>query len=249
MKLPFSALCLLLSLSFVTADTLEFRDGTLLDGIYQGGTSGTIRFESSGKLEVYPVTSVLALTISQRGEGSAQKTAKASPPPQSVAAPLPAGTHIVPAGSDVIIQLRSEISTASARSGQKFDAILENDLRAGSVIIAPKGSIVRGTIADVRRPRRIVKVALLSLTLDDVLVANQSIRLTTRTLTMQTQSDGSIIRGAVAGAIIGEVVDDDSGHGAAAGATLGALKRGDHIAYPAGSILKFALSTPTVISP
>ena len=44
--------------------------------------------------------------------------------------------------------------------------------------------------------------------------------------TQQTQSgpDGSILRGAAAGAIIGEIADDDAGKGAAYGAGVGAIR-------------------------
>lgn len=39
-----------------------------------------------------------------------------------------------------------------------------------------------------------------------------------------TGPDGSIVRGAAAGAVIGEIVDDDAGKGAAAGAVVGAIR-------------------------
>ncbi len=45
----------------------------------------------------------------------------------------------------------------------------------------------------------------------------------------QTSSgpDGSVIRGAARGAILGEVLDDDAGKGAAAGALIGGMRRAD----------------------
>jgi len=39
-----------------------------------------------------------------------------------------------------------------------------------------------------------------------------------------TGPDGSIVRGAAAGALIGEIVDDDAGKGAATGAVVGAIR-------------------------
>jgi hypothetical protein len=147
-----------------------------------------------------------------------------------------------------LISLRSEISTRSARPGQKFEARLANDLKSGNAVIAPQGSKVIGTVTEVRRPRRLVKVSSIGLTLDEVVVGNKRITLSTRPLRAETRPDGSIIRGAIAGAVIGEVVDDDAGHGAAAGATLGALKRGDDLAFAAGSTLSFKLSAPIPIS-
>ncbi len=251
MKHLVALLCGIINIGSSLADTLELTDGTLLNGNYMGGTSGTIRFETSGRVDVYPVSGILALTISRRGGSQAQppKANEAAVQTTQSAASLSGGAHVVQAGTEVVIKLRSELSTASARSGQKFDAILESELRAGSVIIAPRGSIVKGTVTEVRRPRRIVKVATLGLTLDEVNVGDRTIRLSTNNRKTETHPDGSLVRGAVAGAIIGEVVDNDAGHGAAAGASLGALKRGDDIAYPAGSLLSFKLESPIKIAP
>ncbi|MEX0322980.1 MAG: hypothetical protein AB3N63_12530 [Puniceicoccaceae bacterium] len=115
--------------------------------------------------------------------------------------------------------------------------------------MAPKGSKVIGTVSEVRRPRRLVKIASIGLTLDEIVVGSKSIRISTQALRAQTKPDGSIIRGATAGAVIGEIVDDDAGHGAAAGASLGALKRGDDLAFSAGSTLSFKLSASIQVVP
>jgi len=39
--------------------------------------------------------------------------------------------------------------------------------------------------------------------------------------------DGSVLRGAARGAVLGEVIDDDAGKGAAAGALIGGMRRRD----------------------
>ncbi|MBK1877603.1 hypothetical protein [Pelagicoccus mobilis] len=238
MKKAILVTALLAGISCLNADVLELNDGKILRGTYQGGTDGTIRFEANGKSEVYPASSVAALSIEPGGSKSSSQAASNTAVQQ----------HTIPAGSQVVVELRSEVSTVSARPGQKFDAILQNDLRSGSVVIAPRGSLVTGTVTEVQRPRRVSKAATLAVTLDSVNVGGQSIRLNTNTKRAETHNDGAAIRGALAGAIVGEIVDNDAGKGAAAGATMGALKRGDNIGYAPGTIMKFSLSTPLTVS-
>ena len=44
---------------------------------------------------------------------------------------------------------------------------------------------------------------------------------------VDTAPDGSVVRGAARGALLGEIIDDDAGKGAAAGAAIGAMRRRD----------------------
>ena len=45
------------------ADTVEMRDGTLIQGKYVGGTAGTIRMETPEGVKVLETGKVLALTF------------------------------------------------------------------------------------------------------------------------------------------------------------------------------------------
>lgn len=228
-------------------DTLELKNGTLLQGSYMGGTSSTIRFQVANDLKVIPTSEVLALTFT-----GPVKEAAASPPTkvpleEATSAATQNNSLTIPVGSSLIVSLRTEISTADATVGQKFGAILESDLKSRSVVVAPRGSLVRGTVTEVERPRRLRKIAALSLTLDEVVVDENQIRLVTQEIKTETKPDGTLVKGAASGAIIGEIVDDDAGKGALSGAAMGALKKGDHIVYESGSLLRFTLSMPATI--
>jgi len=48
-----------------------------------------------------------------------------------------------------------------------------------------------------------------------------------QTASVDTSPDGSVVRGAARGALLGEVIDDDAGKGAAAGALIGGMRRRD----------------------
>src|ERR1043166_9955600 len=67
------------------ADTLELKDGRVLQGKYLGGTQAVLRFEVNGQVQTFPTNDIVALTFT-RNSGSAPAPASA-PPPQADPAP------------------------------------------------------------------------------------------------------------------------------------------------------------------
>src|SRR5215469_13101674 len=61
------------------ADTLELKDGRVLQGKYLGGTQAVLRFEVNGEVQTFPTHDIVALTFT-RNSGSAPA---AAPPAQS----------------------------------------------------------------------------------------------------------------------------------------------------------------------
>jgi hypothetical protein len=240
---------ILLTPLLTSADVLELKDGRVLNGLYQGGTAGTLRFAVDGQMEVIPVSEVIALTIVRDGTTAATPATPAAP--AAAAATSSATTTasssaavVIPAGETLIVRLRSTVSTRNARPGQKFDSVLENDLRAGEVIIAPRGSLVRGTVVNAKAPRRLNKSAALSLTLDEVQTPEGTLALHTQPHSVQTNERGSLVRGAAQGATIGLITGEDAGNAAGAGAAMAAVRKGDHIVFDSGSLITFTLDKP-----
>ncbi len=229
------------------ADVLELKDGRVLNGLYEGGTAGTLRFAVAGNLEVFPVTDVIALTIAREGGNppASAPTAAATTPaaaPMTTTAPS-SSTATIPAGETLIVRLRSTVSTRQSRSGEKFDSILESDLRAGDTVIAPRGSLVRGTVVEVMPPHRLRKIAAISLTLDSVQTPGGDIALHTEPYAVRTNHQGGVIRGAARGAAIGAITDEEIDNAAGAGAAMAAMRRGDQIEFDSGSLITFTLAT------
>lgn len=230
-----------------SADVLELKDGRILNGTYQGGTAGTLRFAVDGQMQVIPVTDVIALTIVRDGSTAPAPTAAAAAPAaaaQTTPAPAPAPaaqTVVVPAGESLIVRLRSTISTRNARAGQKFDAILESDLRAGEVILAPRGSVVTGTVVSAKAPRRLNKSASLAITLDGIKTDHGSLTIHTQPHEAHTNERGAIVRGAAKGAAVGLITSEDVDNAAGAGAAIAAVQKGDQIVFEADSLLTFVL--------
>jgi len=67
------------------ADTLELKDGRILQGRYLGGTQAVLRFEIKGEVQTFNVSDAVALTFT----GTSRATEAPAPAPQSAAPALP----------------------------------------------------------------------------------------------------------------------------------------------------------------
>lgn len=84
----------ILGLAFAAAaaaDTLELKDGRVLQGRYLGGTQAVLRFEINGEVKTFPVSDAVAVTFTGGPGASAYSTtpsaAVAANPPRAAAPP------------------------------------------------------------------------------------------------------------------------------------------------------------------
>ena len=66
----------------VFADSLQLKNGNMVDGKYMGGTEGSVQFEVNGKMRVYSVDQILSISFAATGDGgvpSKSSTAAAAP--------------------------------------------------------------------------------------------------------------------------------------------------------------------------
>src|SRR5580765_5312334 len=76
------------------ADTLELKDGRVLQGKYLGGTQAVLRFEVNGDVQAFPTNDIVALTFTR---GSGGNSSGGAPPVQSVdPGPGPASSQSPP---------------------------------------------------------------------------------------------------------------------------------------------------------
>jgi hypothetical protein len=66
--------------SVAVADTLELKDGRVLQGRYLGGTQAVLRFEIKGEVQTFNVADAVAITFT-RNSGTASTLVPASQPP------------------------------------------------------------------------------------------------------------------------------------------------------------------------
>src|SRR5436309_3314671 len=115
------------------ADTLELKDGRVLQGKYLGGTQAVLRFEVSGDVQTFPTNDIVALTFT-RNSGSAPAPA-AAPPAQTDPMPAPApaqgpppnaansyagGDVNVPAGQSILVRMIDGVDSSKNHVGDVF---------------------------------------------------------------------------------------------------------------------------------
>ena len=87
-----------------------------------------------------------------------------------IAAPLrgDAKTKRIPAGTTFQLEFLQPVSTFSGSGGDSFVATLMNEQTAGASVILPAGTVVRGSIAEVKTAKRFSRGAKLYLDFDHV---------------------------------------------------------------------------------
>jgi len=87
----------LLFATAAAADTLELKDGRVLQGRYLGGTQAVLRFEINGDVRTFPVSDVVAVTFT--GNSGAANAPQPNPSPAPAVPPPAANPPQPPAQS------------------------------------------------------------------------------------------------------------------------------------------------------
>ena len=83
-----------------------------------------------------------------------------------------AKTKRIAEGTVFQLEFIQPVSTFSGAEGDYFTAVLKNELTAGSSVILPQGSVVRGSISSVNTAKRFSRGAKLYLDFDHVVTPN-----------------------------------------------------------------------------
>ncbi len=257
-----------LGLLFVTAaaaDTLELKDGRVLQGRYLGGTQAVLRFEVEGNVQTFGVNDVVALTFTHNSGSAAVAPAPAparslAPAPVAQAQPVPAGgTVTIPAGQSILVRMIDGVDSSKNHVGDIFHASLETDLTINNSLVARKGTDVYGRLAEAKEAGHISGSSELQLELTRMVIDGHDYPLVSSDYTLQGKGRGSntakkVGGGAALGAIIGAVAG--GGKGAAIGAGVGAgaggavqvLTRGQQVKVPSETLLEFRLQQPAMVA-
>lgn len=138
---------------------------------------------------------------------------------------LAAAAQTIPAGTKITIRTASEISSKTAKAGNRFEGTLARDLVVGGKTIAKAGAPVRGKITSAKSSGRLHAPGELALRLTAVEVSGKMVTVSTGSHFAKgkghTKSNATKIGGgAAAGALIGALAG--GGKGAAIGAGVGA---------------------------
>jgi hypothetical protein len=248
-----------LLVAVAAADTLELKDGRVLQGRYLGGTQAVLRFEANGELQTFNVTEVVALTFT--GNTGTPAPAAVVPASQRVAVPAATGgTVTIPAGQALLVRMIDGVDSSKNHVGDIFHASLETDLSLNGDLVARKGADVYGRLAEAKEAGHVSGSSELQLELTRMVIDGHDYPVVSSDYTMKGKGRGvntaeKVGGGAALGAIIGAIAG--GGRGAAIGAGVGAgaggavqvLTRGQQVKVPSETLLEFRLQQPVTVTP
>jgi hypothetical protein len=189
--------------------------------------------------------------------------AEAGQPPAAAPPPAPAPkpqtvTLTAPANSPMTVRVATEVSSATAQAGQRFQGNLDADLLAADGrVIATRGTRVYGRVVAAKAGTGTGGAPQLSLELTDVEAGRRVVSISTAPVsyTAEAKKAGKkVLGGAALGAGIGGMIDGGEGAawGAAAGAVVGVAAAksspGNQVAVAAGTAVEFRLAVPLSVS-
>lgn len=258
----------LLVVGSAVADTLELKDGRVLQGRYLGGTQVVLRFEVDGNVQTFRTSDIVAVTFTRGGGNSSAAPALPSAPdpapaPAPVAQVQPVssdGSVTIPAGQSILVRMIDAVDSSKNHVGDIFHASLETDLTVNGALVARKGTDIYGRLAEAKEAGHISGSSELQLELTRMVIDGHDYPVVSSDYTLQGKGRGKntaekVGGGAALGAIIGAIAG--GGKGAAIGAGVGAgaggavqvLTRGQQVKVPSETLLEFRLQQPATVAP
>lgn len=248
----------LLFVGSAAADTLELKDGRVLDGRFLGGTRATLRFEVNGEVQTFNTTEIVAVTFT--GTGGAAAAAPAPAPAARAVTPAPVGGAVViPAGQAMLVRMIDGVDSSKNHVGDIFHASLETDLVVNGGVVARKGADVYGRLAQAKEAGHMAGSSELQLELTRMVVNGLDYPVVSSDYTLKGKGRGAntaekVGGGAAVGAIIGAIAGGGKGAaigagvGSAAGAGVQVFTRGQQVKVPSETLLEFRLQQPVTLT-
>lgn len=258
------------------ADTLELKDGRVLEGRYLGGTQVVLRFEINGEVQTFNTNDVVAITFTRRSGPATPLPAPApavapttsespapavDPAPPNSAPDAPAGDGFtLPTGQSILVRMINGVDSSKNQVGDVFHASLETDLAVGDTLVARKGTDVYGRLAEAKEAGHMAGRSELQLELVKIVIDGKEYPLVSTDYSLRGKSRGNdtakkVGGGAVLGAIIGGIAGGGAGAaigagvGSAAGAGVQVFTRGQQVKVPSETLLEFRLQQPATVMP
>jgi hypothetical protein len=248
--------------SAVWADSLELKNGSLINGKFVAGTGTDISFQVGSLVQKYDIADIVSIKFdSAAPNDSAAPRPLSLRPAESSTGGKPENTAnlTIPAGTRISVRTIDSIDSAKNHPGDRFQASLEEPLTVDGIVVAPKGADVYGRLAESKKSGTFTGRSELQLELTGIVVNGQTVPVATGDYELQGKSRGSstakrTIGGAAVGGIIGAIAGGGKGAGigAAVGGGAGAgseiITKGDQVRVPGETPLDFTLQQDVTIS-
>jgi hypothetical protein len=241
----------------VSADRVRMRSGKVIEGMFIGGDSKSVRLLlDSGSVSEVRLEDVAAVEFSARKPTPAAAPAPAparaaAPAPTAAAAPV-RRTASVPAGTALNVRLSENVDVDLSRAGQTFRAIVDDPVIIGGATVIPRGAKATLQAVQVQQSGTMKGSDKITLKMNSVAFGGMVYEVATQYVETKGKGEGKrtarkVGGGAGLGAIIGGIAG--GGEGAAIGAAVGgvtgaAVASGgeEHLKLPAETRLQFQLS-------
>ena len=244
------------------ADSLELKNGSLINGKFMGGTQTSISFQVGSSVQSYGVADIRSLRFDSDAQGTSPSVSSKQPSAPStigqdeVAKSVPSVN--IPAGTRISVRTIDAIDSTKNRVGYRFQASLEEPLWVDGNMVVPKGADVYGRLDESKETGTFAGRSQLKLQLTGVVVNGQTLPLVTGEYEVSGKSKGeSTAKRTVGGAAIGSIIGAlaGGGKGAAIGAGTGAgvgaaseiITKGDQVKIPSETLLDFTLQQSVTI--
>jgi len=247
------AFCLAASIAW--ADSLELRNGSLIEGKFLSGTESEITFQVGSSVQTYNLADIVALKFGSETAASDMPTRPTGSPSSRMVhnADIKSPVYVtIPAGTVICVRTIDSIDSTQNRVGDRFQASLEEPMMVDSNVVVGKNADVYGRLVESKESGTFTGRSELRLELTGIVVNGQTVPLVTGEYELTGKSRGAstakrTIGGAAAGSIIGALAG--GGKGAAIGAGVGAgvgagseiITKGDQVKVPSETLLDFTL--------
>lgn len=249
------ATCLVASIA--SADTLELKNGSVIEGTFIGRTETTITFQVGSSEQTFNLADVASMKFDSDGKTNDAQPQQGAPLSSEPATVDHGSAHArayvtIPAGTRVSVRTIDRIDSKENHVGDRFKASLEEPLVSEGVEVVPKGADVYGRLVEAKKSGTFTGKSELQLELTGIVVNGQTVPLVTGDYDLKGKSKGAstakrTIGGAALGGIIGALAG--GGKGAAIGAGVGGgagavsevITKGDQVKVPSETLLEFTL--------
>ena len=238
--------------TIVSADRVRLRSGKVIEGMFTGADSTTVRLVlANGSRVAFPVADVVSVEFTAR-----------TPPPPPPPPPSPARTPApvtVPAKTMVNVRLTEAIDVDATKAGAVFRAVVDDPVMIDGRVVIPRSAVVVVQAVKVEQSGKIKGSDKISLKANSIAFGGQTYEVVTAYVEAKGSGEGKksarkIGGGVGLGAIIGGIAG--GGEGAAIGAAVGgvtgavvASQGEEHLKLPAETRLQFQLSAAVTVKP